>query len=113
MLHRVPGRHGVTVGADRNYDTEAFVGKCREMRVTPHVARREYSAIDGRTTPHVHYHQSQRVRRRVEEVFGWIKTVGGGRKLRYRGVARNQLWVELTAAAYNLVRMAWLGLAPA
>ena len=54
---------------------------------------------------------SQRVRKRVEEIFGWIKTVGGGRKLRYKGVARNQLWAELTAAAYNLVRMAKLAAA--
>ena len=111
MLDRLPGRHRVTVGADRNYDTQEFVRVCREMRVTSHVARRVYSAIDGRTTRHPGYHLSQRVRKRIEEIFGWIKTVGGGRKLRYLGVARNQLWAELTAAAYNLVRMARLAMA--
>ena len=85
------------------------------MRVTPHVSRnttRRTSAIDGRTTRHPGYAISQRVRKRVEEIFGWTKTVGGGRKLRYIGVARNQLWADLTVAAYNLVRMAKLALNP-
>jgi len=63
---------------------------------------------DLRTTRHAGYLVSQRIRKRVEEIFGWIKTVGGGRKLRYTGVARNQLWAEFVAAAYNLVRMARL-----
>ena len=70
------------------------------------------SAIDGRTTRHPGYAISQRVRKRVEEIFGWTKTVGGGRKLRYIGVARNQLWADLTVAAYNLVWMAKLALNP-
>ena len=70
------------------------------------------SAIDGRTTRHPGYAISQRVRKRVEEIFGWTKTVGGGRKLRYIGVARNQMWADLTVAAYNLVRMAKLALNP-
>jgi len=70
------------------------------------------SAINGRTTRHPGYAISQRVRKRVEEIFGWTKTVGGGRKLRYIGVARNQLWADLTVAAYNLVRMAKLALNP-
>ena len=78
------------------------------MRVTPHVARRQASNLDGRTTRHLGYALSQRARKRVEEIFGWIKTVGGGRKLRYLGVAKNQLWMEFTAAAYNLVRIARL-----
>ncbi len=85
------------------------------MRVTPHVAlttKGRSSAIDGRTTRHPGYAISQRVRKRVEEIFGWTKTVGGGRKLRYIGVARNQLWADLTVAAYNLVRMAKLALTP-
>ena len=70
------------------------------------------SAIDGRTTRHPGYAVSQRVRKRVEEIFGWTKTVGGGRKLRYIGVARNQMWADLTVAAYSLVRMAKLALNP-
>ena len=83
------------------------------MNTTAHVAqKRLHSAIDGRTTRHEGYHLSQRVRKRVEEVFGWMKTVGGGRKLRYRGAARNGLWFELLAAAYNLIRMARIAAKP-
>jgi len=85
------------------------------MKVTPHVAQNSKgrsSAIDGRTTRHPGYAISQKVRKRVEEIFGWTKTVGGGRKLRYIGVARNQMWADLTVAAYNLVRMAKLALNP-
>jgi IS5 family transposase len=74
------------------------------------VARRQTSIVDGRTTRHTGYHVSQRIRKRVEEIFGWVKTVGGGRKLRYKGVERNNMWGELTAAAYNLLRMAKLAL---
>jgi transposase len=106
--HRSGGRHRVTLGADKNYDTQAFVAACRARQVTPHVARNtsgRRSAIDGRTTRHPGYAISQRIRKRVEEIFGWTKTVGGGRKLRYVGLARNQCWAELTTAAYNLVRM--------
>lgn len=111
MLEKVPGKHQITVGADKGYDTSNFVAECREMKVTPHVACRQWSNIDQRTTRHPGYQVSQRVRKRIEEIFGWIKTVGGGRKLRYIGVARNQLWAELTAAAYNLVRMVKLAMA--
>ena len=71
------------------------------------------SAVDGRTARHPGYAVSQRRRKRVEEVFGWLKTVGGGRKLRYVGPARNRLWLEFAVAAYNLVRLATLELAPA
>jgi IS5 family transposase len=102
MLERLPGVRQVTVGGDKNYDTADFVAECREMHVTPHVAQNtsgRRSAIDGRTTRHPGYPVSQRVRKRVEEIFGWVKTVGGGRKVRYIGVARNQLWAELMAAA--------------
>jgi transposase/IS5 family transposase len=105
MLERVPGQRRITLGGDKGYDTQDFVTACREMNVTPHVARRKWSILDKRTTRHPGYQVSQRIRKRVEEIFGWIKTVGGGRKLRYKGVARNQLWAELTTAAYNLVRM--------
>jgi hypothetical protein len=79
--------------------------------VTPHVAQndsRRRSAVDGRTTRHVGYEQSQRRRRLVEQVYGRVKTVGGGRKLRFVGLARNRCWLEFTAAAYNLVRLAKL-----
>ena len=79
MLASAPGTGGITVGADRGYDTR-----------------------------HAGYRLSQRTRRRIEEVFRWVKTVGGGRKLRYCGVARNRRWVELTIAGYNLVRLAKL-----
>ena len=104
-------RKGGTVSADKAYDTRDFVAGCRAQGITPHVAQNtshRRSAIDGRTTRHRGYAVSQRRRKLVEEVFGWVKSVAGGRKLRYRGVARNQLWAELTAAAYNLVRIAQL-----
>ncbi len=110
MLDGVPGSHRVTVGADKGYDTQDFVTRCRRMNITPHVARRHTSKVDGRTTRHAGYQASQRIRKRVEEIFGWVKTVGGGRKLRYIGIARNRLWWELTAVAYNLLRMAKLAL---
>ena len=116
MVERSTGRRA-TLGADRGYDTRGFVAELRALGVTPHVARNDRrwgrSAIDGRTTRHRGYALSQRRRKRVEEVFGWLKTVGGGRKLRYVGQARNRLWLEFAAAAYNLVRMAKLEPAPA
>ena len=71
------------------------------------------SAIDGRTTRHEGYRISQRTRKRIEESFGWVKTVGGGRKLRYCGIARNRMWAELTVAEYNLVRLVKLTAAAA
>ena len=108
MLEGVHGSRRVTLGADKGYDTQDFITMCRHMNVTPHVARRKTSKLDGRTTRHIGYQTSQRIRKRVEEIFGWVKTVGGGRKLRYRGMERNRLWWELTAAAYNLLRMAKL-----
>ena len=108
MLEEVPGKHRITLGADKGYDTDDFVTTCREMNATPHVACREWTNLDQRTIRHLGYQVSQRVRKRIEEIFGWIKTVGGGHKLRYIGTARNQLWAEFTAAAYNLVRIAKL-----
>ena len=117
MLDRLSGRkrRRRTLGADRGYDTQDFVKDMRQRNVTPHVAQNESgrrSAIDGRTTSWGGYNVSQRVRKRVEEIFGWMKTVGGGRKLRYIGVKRNQLWAEFTATAYNLVRLAKLSVQP-
>ena len=96
------------MGADLGYDTRGFVRECRKSRVTPHVAQKQRSTIDRRTTRHDGYRLSQRARKRVEEVFGWVKTVGGGRKLRYCGVARNRFWMEMTTASYNLVRLSKL-----
>ena len=108
MLGIVPGSRQITVDADRAYDTRDFVWDCRDMHIAPHVNQRRHSAIGGRSTRHDGYSLSQRVGKRVEEVFGWVKRVGGGRKLRYRGVDRNQIWAELTIAEYNLVRLARL-----
>ena len=109
MLERVPTARRITVGADKGYDTREFVTTCRSFEITPHVAMKQrHSALDRRTSRHAGYAASQRVRKRVEEMFGWLKTVGGGRKLRYCGVARNGLWAEMALAAYNLVRMAKL-----
>lgn len=113
MLDRLPGSGRKTVAGDRAYDNRGFVAGCRQRGITPHVAqypttRNRKSAIDGRTTRHPGYRVSQRWRKRIEEFFGWLKTVGGGRKLRYIGVQRNRMWAEIGAAAYNLVRMARL-----
>ncbi len=112
MLARLPRRRRRrTVAADKAYDTAGFVGDCRELGVTPHVAQNttnRRSAIDGRTTRHDGHRTSQRIRARIEEPFGWIKTVGGGRKLRYKGRRRNRAWFLVAGATYNLIRIAAL-----
>jgi transposase len=98
-----------TLGVDKGYDTRDFVEACRNMNVTPHVAQNtsgRRSAIDGRTTSWPGYAISQRVRKRVEEIFGWAKTVGGCRKLRYIGRDRNRIWTLLAGASFNLTRIA-------
>lgn len=106
MVDALGGSKRRSVGADKAYDVAGFVEELREMRVTPHVAqKREGSAIDGRTVRHTGYEISQRVRKRVEEVFGWLKTVGGHRKTRFRGVHKVAWEFTFAAAAYNLVRM--------
>jgi transposase len=108
MIEEIPGDHRVTVGADKAYDTKDFVAETRNLNVTPHVAQNDTnrrSAIDGRTTRHPGYAISQKKRKRVEEIFGWMKTVGGMRKLRHRGLERVTWMFTLAAAAYNLVRM--------
>jgi transposase len=108
MLEALPDGPRVTLGADRGFDTQDFVAGCRALGVTPHVAQNttnRASRIDGRTTRHPGYAESQRRRKRIEEVFGWMKTVGLLRKTRHRG-RRKVGWVfTFTAAAYNLVRM--------
>jgi transposase len=96
----------VTIGGDKGYDTRGFVETLRHLEATPHVALKKKSrTLDRRTTRHAGYDISQRVRKRIEEVFGWMKTVGGLRKLRHRGGARVSWQFLFAAAAYNLVRM--------
>ena len=105
----LPGSSRITVGFDKGYDTRDLVEGCRERNVTPHVAQKKrYSAIDGRTSQVPGYAISQRIRKRVEEVFGWMKTVGNFRKTRYVGFGANKVAASMIAAAYNLVRMARL-----
>jgi len=117
MASRLPGgRRRVTLGADKGYDSEAFVTALREWNVTPHVAQnmaRRRSRIDERTTRHASYALSQKKRKRVEEVFGWINTTAGLRQTRHRGRDRVGWMFTFAAAAYNLVRMRNLLLAAA
>ena len=109
MLEQIPGTQAVTVGGDKGFDTREFVKECRHMRVVPHVAqnhaRRGGSAIDGRTTRHAGYAISQRKRKRIEECFGWLKSIALLRKVRHRGVCKVHWIFTLACAAYNLVRM--------
>ena len=107
FARKVGGGRRVTIGADKAYDTRDFVEQVRQANVTPHVAqndRRRRSAIDERTTRHAGYAVSQRKRKRIEEIFGWGKTVGLLRKLRHRGIAKVRWVFKFTVAAYNLVR---------
>jgi len=106
--------HPKTIGGDKNYDTRGCVADIRSCGVTPHVAQNtkgRRSAIDGRTTRHPGYAVSQRIRKRVEEIFGWMKTVGGFRRTRFRGLARTSLAGYLVATAYNPVRLSRLEVA--
>jgi len=109
MTERIGGSKRVTVAADKGYDAQEFVQEIRGMNVTPHVTqnnkRRGGSAIDGRSTRHAGYKVSQVKRKRIEEVFGWLKTVGMLRKTRHRGVHKVGWVFTFAAAAYNLVRM--------
>jgi transposase len=117
MLARLPTTaRRRTVAGDKGYDTRGFITDARALGFTPHIAQnttRQRSAIDGRTTRHAGHALSMRIRKRIEEPFGWIKTIGGGRKLRYLGRARNRAWFKLTAAVYNLIRITTLDTAPA
>lgn len=106
MIGRIPGVGHKTVGADKGYDTTDFVECARACEVTPHVARKTRgSALDERTTRHGGYAQSQKRRKLVEERFGWMKNIGGLRKLRHRGLARVGWIFTFTAAACNVVMM--------
>jgi len=109
MLEQIPGTKRVTVGSDKAYDTADFVAECRHLKVTPHVAqnleRAGGSTVDGRTTQHAGYAISQKKRKRIEECFGWLKTIALLRKVRHRGIFRVGWIFTFAAAAYNLVRM--------
>jgi transposase len=102
-----------TLGADKAYHQKKFVTGCREREISPHTACKEgleVPGLDGRTTGCAGYRTSQRLRKRVEEIFGWMKMVGGFRRTRYRGVERTQAWAYFVAGTYNLLRITNLGL---
>jgi len=109
MLGKLPAGGHKTVGADKNYDTAAFVAAARELDVTPHVAQNitahRGSSIDGRTTRHDGYRASQVIRKRIEEANGWIKEVGGMAQTKFSGLPRVGWMFTLKAAAYNLIRL--------
>ena len=115
LMDGLKAKGRITLGADKGYDAQEFVRDLRARKVTPHIARNEQiredgslrrsSAIDGRTTRHPGYAVSLRIRKRIEEVFGWAKTTGGLRKTRHKGTERVDWVFTLTAAAYNLVRL--------
>jgi len=111
-LHMIEPRadrpNAVTLGADKAYDAEDFINELRTMNVTPHVAQNvsgRSSAIDGRTTRHAGYAVSQRIRKRIEEAFGWIKTIAGQEKTKFRGRERVGWAFTFAATAYNLTRL--------
>ena len=108
LIELCTGSNPVTLGADKGFDTRNFVIELRELNVTPHVAKNESgrrSAIDARTTRHPGYDLSQRIRKRIEEAFGWAKTVAGLRKVRHRGLPKVDWQFTLAMAAYNLIRL--------
>jgi transposase len=109
MLEQIAGSQRVTVGGDKGFDTADFIAECRHLQVTPHVAqndgRRGGSALDQRTTRHAGYHISQRKRKRIEECFGWLKTIALLRKVRHRGLCKVDWVFTFACAAYNLVRL--------
>ena len=108
-LHEGAGAQ--TIGADKNYHQQAFASGCRERNVSPHVACKDnvqVPGLDARTTAQPGYQTSQRSRKRVEEIFGWVKTVGGLRRSRDRGRERTQAWGYFVASTYNWLRLARL-----
>ena len=112
MLKETTKGKGGTVGADAGYDTEWFVQESRKLNVTAHVAQhtKRASSIDGRTTRHEGYTISLKKRKRIEQIFGWLKTTGGMRKLRHRGQALVQWMFTLGLSVYNMVRMRTIAL---
>jgi Transposase DDE domain len=117
MLEQIPGTKPLTVGGNKGFETFGFVEEYRNLRVTPHVAqnltRRGGSAIDGRTTRYPGYAISQKKRKRIEECFGWLKTIALLRKLWHRGVCKVHWIFTFACSAYNLVRMRNLTTVPA
>ena len=114
MLDRRKARRRITLGADKAYDVSSFVDDLRARKVTPHIAvdghltktgRRRKTRVDGRTTHHPGYAVSQRIRKRIEESFGWIKTTAGLARTRHRGLDRAGWMFTLAAAACNLIRL--------
>lgn len=109
LLGELPGAHRKTVGADKLYDTHDFITDCRQLKITPHVAcndkRRGGSNLDKRTTRHAGYLISQRIRKRIEESFGWMKSIGLIRQVKVRGLERVNLVYQFNCMAFNLVRM--------
>jgi hypothetical protein len=109
MLEQIPGQRRLTVGGDKGFDTADFVAECRHLQVTPHVAQNHKrsggSAIDERTTRHEGYRVSQRKRKRIEECFGWLKTIALLRKVRHRGLFKVDWVFTFACATYNLVRL--------
>jgi len=114
LVDRLGSRRRITLGADKGYDAAGFIAALRERNVTPHVAadRRisktgtpRHSAVDGRTTRHCGYQASQRARKRIEEVFGWIKAAAGRRQTKHRGLPRVAWAFALATTAYNLIRL--------
>ena len=108
LVEDVAGGRHLTVGADKAFDTAEFVQAIRDLDVTPHLTQnttRRRTAVDRRTTRHHGYAISQRVRKRVEEMFGWLKTVGLMRKLRHRGTDRVDWMFVFACAIYNLARI--------
>ena len=113
-LHQ--GISAKTIGADKGYHRKDFVNGCRERAIAPHVACKnnvKIGGLDGRTSGRSGYQTSQRIRKRVEEIFGWVRTVGGLKRSRYRGIERTQAWGCFVAGTYNLLRLARLSLAAA
>jgi IS5 family transposase len=122
MLDRRAGRRRITLGADKGYDVRQFIGDLRARSVTPHIAvdghvrvtgKPRATAVDRRTTSHPGYARSQRVRKRIEEIFGWLKSSAGLAKIKLRGRARVDAAFTLALAAYNLIRLPKLLAAPA
>jgi transposase len=105
MVEEIPGQHRITLGGDKGYDSKELVQELRDHGVTPHLACKQTTIIDERTTRHPGYLISQQKRKRIEEIFGWLKTVAGLRKTRHRGLAKVGWMFIFALAAYNLVRM--------